>query len=236
MWGVNALEWLILARHGESTGNVAHRAAEAAGAEESGVAERDADIPLSAAGRAQAARLGERLAALPAGERPDIAFVSPYLRARDTLRIALDEAGWPLDVRVDERLRDRDQGAFEGLTPLGVRRRYPEEAARLRRLGKFYYRAPGGECWADLILRLRSFYRDLSLDLPDARVLVVAHDAIIVTSRYVVEGLTEADVLDIERTPVENASISRWHRADGRLRPVCYNDCAHLDGLGQPVT
>ncbi|POM23426.1 2,3-bisphosphoglycerate-dependent phosphoglycerate mutase [Actinomadura rubteroloni] len=231
MWDVNALEWLILARHGESTGNVAYRAAHAAGADESGIGERDADIPLSPAGRAQAARLGDRLAALPSDERPDLARVSPFLRARDTLAIALDRAGLALDTRVDERLRDRDQGVFEGLTAHGVEHRHPEEAARLRKLGKFYYRPPGGECWADLVLRLRSFYRDLSLDAPGRRVLVVAHDAVIVTSRYIAEDLTEAEVLDVERTPVENASISRWRNAGGQLRPVCYNDCDHLSGV-----
>ena len=33
---------------------------------------------------------------------------------------------------------------------------YPDEAKRRDLLGKFYYRPPGGESWADVALRIRS--------------------------------------------------------------------------------
>ncbi|WP_018657830.1 histidine phosphatase family protein [Actinomadura flavalba] len=225
---MNAFASLTLARHGESTGNVAHHTASAADAHEAGIAERDADIPLSDLGRAQAAALGARLAALPAAEHPTLAITSPYLRARETLRIALDHLPDPPPHRVDERLRDRDQGAWEGLTVHGIRSRYPEESARLRRVGKFYFRPPGGESWCDLALRLRSFYRDLADDAPGEHVLVTAHDAIIVMSRYVVEDLTEAEILQIEKTPVVNASVSHWQNRNGHLTRTTYNDHSHL--------
>ncbi|TYK42734.1 histidine phosphatase family protein [Actinomadura decatromicini] len=239
MAGVDALQWLILTRHGESTGNVAYEAVLGTDAEEAGIPERDADVPLSDTGRAQAAALGRRLAALPPDERPTLVVASPYLRTLDTAKIALaaaygEEADDP-DVpplRVDERLRDREQGVLQGLTALGVRRRFPAEAAQLDRLGKFYYRPPGGESWADLALRLRSFYRDLEADAPGGRVLVVTHDAIVVVTRYLVESLSEKEILEIEKEPVANASLTRWRRDGSGLRAVCYNDCAHLIEAG----
>jgi hypothetical protein len=43
--------------------------------------------------------------------------------------------------------------------------------------------------------------------------------------------MSEAEMLDVERTPVDNASISRWRNEGGRMRRVCYNDCDHLSGL-----
>ncbi|GLW63331.1 phosphoglycerate mutase [Actinomadura rubrobrunea] len=234
MNGVNALEELILTRHGESAGNAAYRAARAAGAEEAGIPERDADIPLTETGRRQAAALGRWLAKLPDDERPTKVVASPYLRAQDTARIALaqthfgpDEPGG-LRIEVDERLRDREQGVLEGLTSLGVERRHPQEAARLRRLGKFYYRPPGGESWADLALRLRSFYRDLELSSPGERVLIVAHDAVVVTTRYIIEGLSEQEIMEIEKEPIGNCSVSRWRRREDALRPVVFDDRAHL--------
>jgi broad specificity phosphatase PhoE len=229
---VNALQWLTLVRHGESTGNLAYQAVLGTDAEESGITERDADIPLSEAGRAQAAALGSWLAGLPEDERPTRVLVSPYLRTVDTARIALGRAPFDVEVRVDERLRDREQGILEGLTPLGVRRRHPEEAARLDRLGKFYYRPPAGESWADLALRLRSFYGDLQRDAAGERVLVAAHDAIVVMTRYLVEDLSEREVMDIEKTPVANCSVTRWRQDGERLVAVAYNDCAHLTGAG----
>ncbi|WP_242885962.1 histidine phosphatase family protein [Actinomadura litoris] len=235
MAGVNALQWLNLTRHGESTGNVAYRSVLGTDAEETGITERDADIPLSGAGRAQAAALGRWLAALPEDERPTLVVASPYLRALDTARIALAEAPYTVPLRVDERLRDREQGVLEGLTPTGVRRRFPAEAERARRLGKFYYRPPGGESWTDLALRLRGFYRDLEAEAPGGRVLVATHDAIVVVSRYLVEGLSEREVLEIEKEPVGNASLSRWRHDGGGLRAVSYNDSTHLTSAGFPA-
>ncbi|MEV5573725.1 histidine phosphatase family protein [Spirillospora sp. NPDC052269] len=228
---VKALEWLNLTRHGESTANIAWRDAHAHGLEESGVAERDADVPLSDLGRAQAANLGRWLAARPADERPTLVYSSPFKRALDTARIALDETPFDLPVQIDERLRDRDQGILEGLTGAGIRRRHPEEFERKLKLGKFYYRPPAGESWADLALRLRSFYRDLDQEAAGERVLVVAHDAIVVTTRYLVEGLTEQEVLEIEKDSIANASMTRWRRGGDRLTPVVYNDVAHLSEM-----
>ncbi|MGK5557279.1 histidine phosphatase family protein [Actinomadura kijaniata] len=225
---MDTLDWLILTRHGESTGNVAYRAAYERGAEETGILERDADIPLSEAGRLQAEGLGRWLAALPEGERPTLVLTSPFLRAAETARIALEQAPYTVPVRVDERLRDRDQGVFEGLTSFGIRARFPGEYTRKRRIGKFYYRPPGGESWADLALRLRSLYRDLHEQEPGGRVLAVAHDAIVVMTRYVVEGLSEAQILEIEKTPIGNCSVSRWRHDGGRLCPIVYNDISHL--------
>jgi broad specificity phosphatase PhoE len=237
---VSALQWLNLVRHGESTGNLAYQAVHGTDAEESGITERDADIALTATGRAQAGALGRWLAGLPEDERPTRVLASPYVRTVDTARIALAQTPLDLEIRVDERLRDREQGILEGLTPIGVRRRHPEEADRMARLGKFYYRPPGGESWADLALRLRSFYGDLELEAVRRRergagaerVLVATHDAIVVMTRYLVEDLSEREVMEIEKTPIANCSVSRWRHEGERLNAVSYNDRAHLTGAG----
>ena len=75
-----------------------------------------------------------------------------------------------------------------------MRRRHPEEAARRDRLGKFYYRPPGGESWTDVALRLRALLGDLRRDHEGRRVLLFGHDALVFLTRYLVEGLTEADL------------------------------------------
>ncbi|MFG2000788.1 histidine phosphatase family protein [Spirillospora sp. NPDC048911] len=225
---VDTLEWLNLTRHGESTGNLAYRAVEGTDAEELGLRERDADIPLTDTGREQAALLGRWLTGLPEDERPTVAVASPYVRALDTARIALAQAPYEIPLEVDERLRDREQGVLEGLTPRGIGLRFPEEALRMRRLGKFYHRAPGGESWADLALRLRSFYRDLGETACGGRPLVVTHDAIIVMTRYLVERLSEREIMEIEREPVANCSVTRWQDDGGTLRRRTYNACDHL--------
>jgi broad specificity phosphatase PhoE len=166
---------------------------------------------------------------MPPDERPTVVVSSPYVRAAETARIALAEIGGP-PIRYDERLRDRETGVFYALTWRGIAARYPEEAARKRRLGKFYYRPPGGESWADVALRLRGALSDIERDHPGGRVLVVAHDAVVVLTRYIVERLTERELLEIERTLVPNGSLTMWARDDGELRLVAFNSTEHLDG------
>ncbi len=229
------LDWLGIVRHGESTANVAALAAETAGLEVIDIELRDADVPLSATGREQAAALGQWLAKLPAGERPDALVVSPYARAVQTAELAA--AGLDLPLAVDERLRDRELGILDLLTNHGVRARLPAEAQRRHRLGKFYYRPPGGESWADVVLRLRSLLRDLRADHPGGRVLLVAHEALVLLTRYLVEGLTEAELMRITRaTTIANASITSWRRDGDRLTPERFNSVDHLRREGAPPT
>ncbi|NUT53837.1 MAG: histidine phosphatase family protein [Saccharothrix sp.] len=203
------MDWIGLIRHGESTGNVAREVAESAGHEVIDIAERDADVPLSAEGERQGRALGRWFAATPPEQRPDLVVCSPYRRALDTARLTVD--GHPR-TRVDERLRDRELGALDLLTTHGVARRFPDEQARKRRLGKFYYRPPGGESWADVALRLRSLLRDLD----GRRVLLFGHEVHVFLLRFVLECLPEPDLTALARNRVvPNGSVTSWRREDG---------------------
>jgi broad specificity phosphatase PhoE len=229
------LRWLAVVRHGQSTGNVAAETAEAGGAEWIDIPARDADVPLSATGYEQAKALGSYFADMLADRRPTIAVLSPYLRARQTAEIAL--GGMPIEVRVDERLRDRELGVLDLLTARGVTARLPDEARRRSRLGKFYYRPPGGESWTDVLLRLRSLLRDLRAEHPDGRVVLFAHDALVLLTRYLIEGLDEAALMAIaHEVTIANCSVSSWRRTGGRLVAEKFNDVAHLVGEAVPVT
>jgi broad specificity phosphatase PhoE len=233
-----AVAELVLVRHGESMGNAAAAAANAAGAEVITVDRRDADVPLSPVGQQQAEALGAGLRSLLADQRPTVVWSSPYVRARQTTEIALTASGTPLPIALDERIRDRELGVLDLLTTLGVQNRYPVEAERRRWLGKFYHRPPGGESWADVVLRVRSFLRDLD-DLPDeTRALVVCHDALVLLFRYVCEHLTETKVLEIGATdPVRNVSLTHLVRGPDHTWQVArYNDVDHLEQQGVQVT
>jgi broad specificity phosphatase PhoE len=230
---------LSLVRHGESLGNVAAAEAEAAQAEVIEVPVRDADVALSPAGEEQARALGALFASWAPEQVPDSVWSSPYKRAFDTATIALDVAGLDSAMRVDERLRDRELGILDRLTTRGVEARYPEEAARRRWLGKFYHRPPGGESWVDLVLRVRSLMGDLDRVEDGRRVLVSCHDAMVLIFRYVCEGLTEADILEIARAnPIRNVSLTRLQRPSGAGAWTCveFNDVSHLQDQGVPVT
>lgn len=213
--GPGAVE-LVLVRHGESVGNVEATSAQLSGAEVIKVPARDVDVDLSPVGYDQAAALGRFLTGIPAARRPDVIWSSPYVRARRTAEIAATAAGWAVPLLLDERLRDRELGILDMLTAAGVEARQPGEAARRRWLGKFYYRPPGGESWADVVLRLRSALFDLEHRPGAGRILVVSHDAVILLFRFILEGLSEQQLLDIAATStVLNASFTRYVRTEG---------------------
>ncbi|MGY1635798.1 histidine phosphatase family protein [Geodermatophilus sp. SYSU D00742] len=229
-----AVLWLV--RHGESMGNVADAHAQATGAARLQLDIRDPDVPLSDTGRQQAEALGRHLAALPADQRPTAVLCSPFARALTTARLATAPLG--VRVRTDERLRERDFGAFDGMTGAGIREHHPEEAERRELLGKFYYRPPGGESWADVALRLRSLLATEALRHDCERLLVVAHQAVIMVFRYVLEELTEQELLAVDRDQqVANASLTRYEAdADGCLRLAAFNEVDHLIAEAEPVT
>ena len=236
--GGTGMKQLLLVRHGESQGNVAATVAHETGAHVIPVPARDADVELSDTGRMQSLALGRLLADFPADSRA-VVWSSPYLRARQTAELAVTTGGWQTPVLVDERLRDRELGILDTLTSLGVEARFPEEAERRRWLGKFYYRPPGGESWADVVLRLRSLLSDLDRQYPGQNVMLVCHDALILLIRYILEGLTEREILDIAAaSAVLNASVSRFVRPDGTggWQLESFNMADHLISEGVPVT
>ena len=222
---------LVLVRHGESMGNLA-----AAEAGERGLARleldyRDPDTPLSDNGVEQARALGRHLAELTDDRRPEVVLGSPYVRAASTMEHGL--AGWDGAPRpvLDERLRERDLGLFDGMTGRGIEDTYPEEAARRSAMGKFYYRPPGGESWTDVVLRVRSVLADVRSEHVGQRVWVFTHQAVIMAFRFLLESLTEQELLRIDgSTPLGNCSLTVYRpTSDGGLDLVVYGDVGHLE-------
>lgn len=232
------LREILMVRHGESLGNVAAARAHAAGSHEIDVPARDPDVLLSDLGREQSSAVGRALTALPPGERPEVVVCSPYVRARETAQLACASAGLDLTTRCDERLRDRELGVLDRLTFAGVEARFPDEAERRRWQGKFYHRPAGGESWADVALRLRSWLADVERTHHGARVLVFSHDVVIALLRYVCEGLSEDELLELaRRTPLRNAALSRLVRSTEQTwTTASYDDVAHLRDAGLAVT
>ena len=235
--------WLV--RHGQSQGNVARDAADESGAHEIDIDLRDVDVPLSTLGIDQAKASGRWFAALGKNERPEIILSSPYVRAKQTAAIICQEgalSNGPSRMIIDERLREREFGIFDRLTGAGIRHRFPEEAAHRRRLGKFYHRPPGGESWADVVLRLRSMLNTINLQYCDRRVLVVCHQVVVLCFRYILDALDEEEILNIDRqSEILNCGISAYD-FDHDPRGVCvpelnlWNYGAPLEAEGAPKT
>ena len=226
---------IVLVRHGQSLGNLADADARERRAERLNLPGRDADVDLSDLGRRQAAAVGRRLAEVDEDRRPVLVLSSPYRRAAATAEIAVRGTG--LDVVYDERLRERDLGVLDGLTGTGIRARYPDESERRRKVGKFYYQPPSGESWTDVVLRVRTLLADLREGYDGARVWIFSHQAVIMCFRYVLEGLDEARVLELDRTvDIPNASMTTFRRSEDNLNLVTFADTAAVDVAEAEVT
>ncbi|MGV3569263.1 MAG: histidine phosphatase family protein [Ramlibacter sp.] len=234
---------LWVARHGQSAGNVARDAAEAAGHTMIDIEYRDIDTPLSALGVEQSRALGRWFGRQPAHERPQVILCSPYVRARETARLVLEEAGWQagsdMRLRMDERLREKEFGILDRLTVHGIRGKFPELHQQRGHVGKFYFRPPGGESWCDVILRLRSLTEMVTREHGGERVLVVAHQVIVNCMRYLVENLDEQQILDIDRQgDVPNCAVTSYRHdpATDCLKLDLVNFLSPLVQAGAPVT
>ncbi|HEY8047971.1 MAG TPA: histidine phosphatase family protein [Ramlibacter sp.] len=229
--------WVV--RHGQSAGNVARDAAEAAGLAMIDIAERDIDVPLSDLGRMQAQALGLWFGALPQDGQPDVLLCSPYVRARQTAKLLLDASGLDVRLRIDERLREKEFGIIDRLTQHGIRAKYPELSQQRGHVGKFYFRPPGGESWCDVILRLRSVIEMITREHAGKRVLVVGHQVIVNCMRYLVECLDEQQILAIDsRGDVPNCVVTSYRHDPVRDELVTdlVNFVAPLRRAGAPVT
>jgi len=235
--------WII--RHGQSAGNVARDAAEAAGLPLIDIATRDVDVPLSELGEQQATALGHWFATLPGPQRPTVILTSPYARARATAQRIVDHGGLDRDdvlVVVDERLREKEFGILDRLTRHGIVQKYPELGEQRAHVGKFYFRPPGGESWCDVILRLRNLLDTIVREHRGENVVVIGHQVIVNCFRYLLERMDEQTILEIDRQgDVPNCSVTSYEfdrtlGRKGKLVPRLVNFIAPLLEAGAPVT
>lgn len=235
--------WVV--RHGESAGNVARDEAEAAGHDVINIGARDVDVPLSPLGERQSLALGHWFGKMTPEELPTVVLASPYLRARRTAELTLEAAGVDADditFVADERLREKEFGIFDRLTKTGVMQKYPQESEHYRQVGKFYFRPPGGESWCDVILRLRSVIDTITREYRRERVLIVAHQVTVNCCRYLLERMTEDQILSIDReADIANCSVTSYEfdptlGRKGKLALRLFNFSAPLEEAGEKVT
>jgi broad specificity phosphatase PhoE len=223
---------LVIVRHGESERNVAKDRAKRSGSAYSyGLGLRDMDTPLTNRGLGQARETG---AALVKRYRFDTVFSSPYRRAFQTAECILEGLERKPPIVLEERIREIEFGILDGLTPEGIKKKYPEEASRREREGKYWYRPPGGESRPDVALRVRSFLGTLTRDYQGKSVLIVCHSVVVLIFRRLLERWTEDEYLRVDREEdVLNCSVTayRYEPNTGKLALECYNKIHYRSGL-----
>jgi probable phosphoglycerate mutase len=216
---------LVVARHAESTRNVAKAGQvffpdpEARRGLEG---EADHHAGLTDAGREQAAAFGQRLAADFGAF--DLVYHSGYRRARETAELALEAMAQSQSpapaVRESIFLRERDAGYTFNMTTAEAEAAFPWLQEYWRTVGPFYARPPGGESLADVAGRVQLFFESCERQLAGKRVLLVTHAGVVRMVRFLLEGWTVDEAPARWRAEsVGNASLVAYRDVDGRLQP-----------------
>ncbi|WP_151525345.1 histidine phosphatase family protein [Serinicoccus kebangsaanensis] len=164
---------VIVWRHGETEHNAG------------GIFQGHLDTELSEHGVRQAREASAVLAELGVGRL----VASDLRRAAQTAGALADLTG--LEVEPDERLREIHVGRWEGLTRAEVKARYPETQAALQR-GEDVLRGETGERMADVAERTRRAFDDVTAQLPEHGVAVLASHG--VASRALVSAVVGLDL------------------------------------------
>ena len=146
--------WLV--RHGQTDWNIQGRY------------QGQSDIPLNAVGQAQAADLAAQLA----GQTFTAIYSSDLQRASCTAQAVGDAVNLP--VRLDDRLREIDQGEWEGMDYRDIVRQYAGLMEQRAQAAESF-RAPGGESIPEVVQRVASAADEIACAHPGGRVLVVSH-------------------------------------------------------------
>jgi broad specificity phosphatase PhoE len=161
------------------------------------------DVPLNAAGRAQAACCAEILQDLfrRDGRTPEsFDYVSsPLVRARRTMEIMRATLGLdPERYAVEARLAEIAFGDWEGLTYSEVMAR-DEHVVAKRESDKWGFTPPGGESFAQVTVRIRQWYETIEQDT-----VVAAHGG---TARALVAHLGLAAPQDATHYSIDQGVV-----------------------------
>lgn len=182
-----------------------------------------ADPELDALGQRQAQALARRLYS-----ESFVAFYSsPLARARATAEAVA--AGHGLVVQYDDRLRERNLGAWTGLTFEEARQRYPQQAADDWRI----HGPPDGESQADLMARVSAALDAIAERHPHGTVGVFSHGGALSAYLEHLLGIpaSRSVSFSFHNTAIARVSLRHGHGQGHHVRILSIGDDHHLNGL-----
>jgi broad specificity phosphatase PhoE len=166
------------------------------------------DVPLNAAGRAEAGRVATSLAER-FGASVAAIYTSDLERARGTARILAARFG--LEAIDEPGLRELSHGRWEGLTHAEVEARWPEEHAAYQ-ADPYDVRRGGGDSYEDLERRLWPALDAMADRHRGERVVAVSHGGPI---RLALSTILDRPLIDRDELGVANGSWFEIARSSG---------------------
>ena len=175
--------------------------------------------PLNAHGREQAEALARFLRTIGMSAL----YTSDLRRAVQTAEI-LSRVG-EFEIILDERLRERSIGDWQGLTLDEMRSWYVDEYAAMLKDADTY-RVPGGESREDVRVRMKAAFEDVLKQERGETVGILTHTtALKVLMEDLFPGYNPLTV------NLGNTSVTTMRRRDDGWKLIAVDDCLHLEGL-----
>lgn len=175
--------------------------------------------PLNAHGREQAEALARFIRSIGMAAL----YSSDLRRAKETAEILCRTSG--LTPILDERLRERNIGLWQGLTLDEMQTWYAAEYATMLN-DVDNYRVPLGESRNDVRARMRAAFDDVLRQSLGETVGVLTHTtALKVLMEELIPGYNSLN------TTIGNTSVTTIRRKDEGWKLVAVDDCLHLEGL-----
>lgn len=178
------------------------------------------DIPLAASGFEQAERVGIRGASL----KPDALYVSPKIRARQTMEPVARLTGLVPIVR--EGLHEIAYGSWDGRHEKEIKATEPAAYAAWG-IDPALHPPPGGENAFAISARAMQVLEDIRLAHPNATVLLVSHKATIRVITCALLGLYVGRFRD--RVACPTASLTTFQFAERGPMLVRIGETTHLE-------
>ncbi|MGH0002024.1 histidine phosphatase family protein [Pseudovibrio ascidiaceicola] len=164
---------IFVLRHGQTEWNVAGRF------------QGHQNSPLTEKGKQQALLQNKLLSGVEA--LPATAFVSPQLRTVHTAQLAL---GPQVEQKLDDRLKEINFGAWEGLTKQEVKNLVGDDFES----GLWHFQSPQGETFEAISGRVQHFLEELT-----EPAVVVTHGITSIILRGLYMGLNTLELLQLPR-------------------------------------
>ena len=182
---------------------------------------------------------------MPRDQQPDVVLTSPYRRALQTATLIHGAGGvrvHPADFIHDERLREKEFGVLDRLTRYGIEQHHPDQAELRRSSASSITVRPAGRAGATSSCACAAHWTPFRCIMTATRVLIVAHQVVVLCLRYLLERMTEDQILRIDAEgDVANCAVTEY-AFDQRQGHAGRHGAAGLQlrraaaGTGAPVT
>lgn len=153
----------------------------------------------------------------------DYIYSSPILRAYKTACLLFEDG----DIIKEERLVEMNFGMFEGTKITDIQKN-SDLYYQLWNQPEIFDRIPNGESYDEVILRVKSFLKDLNKHNQDSQIFIVTHGMFFTVLLATMLGYEKKDFIKINQEVAQGCSLTLVNYQDNQFTIEYYNKHDYL--------